>query len=257
MIDLHSHILYDVDDGARTLDDSLAIGRTAAASGTTVIAATPHSPSSSASRHYDPALIRERSAEISSLLKAEGIELEIVPGTEICYDGSVVERLRRGQLLTYGTSRTVLVEIYLDSIPQFFDTVLFELQTAGYRVLLAHPERITDIQHDPNRLIPLVERGVLMQLTAEALVGAQGGRIQRLAQTLVSHHMVHIIASDAHGIRIRPPNLALAYEEAAKIIGSEAAQKLVKDYPAAILADTPIRAPQPIPVKQHFPWRGR
>src|SRR5215208_5434543 len=108
MIDLHSHILYDLDDGALTLAESLAMARMAAADGTRVLVATPHGPGSSACRHYDPALIRARVGEVNAALADEQIALEIVAGTEICYDSDVVERLKRGELLTYRHSRSIL-----------------------------------------------------------------------------------------------------------------------------------------------------
>src|SRR5215218_3894167 len=101
MIDLHSHILYDMDDGALTLDESLAMARMAAADGTRVLAATPHGPGSSACRHYDLALIQARLGQIKAALAAEKIALELVAGTEICYEADVVERLKRGEILTY------------------------------------------------------------------------------------------------------------------------------------------------------------
>src|SRR5512134_509816 len=105
MIDLHSHILYDMDDGALTLDESLAMARMAAADGTRVLVATPHGPGSSACRYYDLALIRARLGKINAALAAEKIALELVSGTEICYDSDVVGLLKRGELLTYGQSR--------------------------------------------------------------------------------------------------------------------------------------------------------
>src|SRR5215216_7782443 len=104
MIDLHSHILHNIDDGALTPAESLAMARMAAADGTRVLAATPHGPGSSACRHYDLALIHARVGEINAALAAEQIALELVVGTEICYESDVVERLKRGQLLTYGNT---------------------------------------------------------------------------------------------------------------------------------------------------------
>src|SRR5262245_7376385 len=142
MIDLHSHILPGLDDGAATLEEALAIGRMAAADGILTIAATPHSPASTASRRYDPTLIREQVAALNAALAAEALDLTVVAGTEICYDGDLVGQLRRGALLPYGASRTVLLELPHDTLPPAIDQALFALQIAGYRVVLAHPERI-------------------------------------------------------------------------------------------------------------------
>jgi protein-tyrosine phosphatase len=258
MIDLHSHILYDIDDGAVTLAESLAMARMAVADGTRVLVATPHSPGSSGSRHYDPALIRARVAELNTALAAEQVALELVAGTEICYDAGVVERLKRGELLTYGQSRTILLELAHNNLPPMLERTLFSIQVSGYRVVLAHPERIIEVQQDPNRLLPLIERGVLMQITAAALLGQQGERLQTTATTLLTHGMVHIIASDTHGLPPRrPPLLAAARDRAAALIGQAAAAALVESNPSAVLYGQPLRLVQPRPVAQQHGWIRR
>jgi protein-tyrosine phosphatase len=254
MIDLHSHILPDLDDGAATLAEALALGRMAAADGISTIAATPHSPASIASRHYNATLIRERVAALNAALAAEAIGLTVIAGTEICYDGNLVERLRDGALLPYGTSRAVLLELPHDTLPPAIDQALFALQVAGYRVVLAHPERIAAVQRDPNVLLPLIERGALMQLTAEALTGQQGPRLRAAAETLLTHSMAHVLASDAHGLPPRrPPLLSAARDRAIALLGPAAAA-LVTTIPAAILQGAPLRLDAPRPVARAR-WR--
>jgi protein-tyrosine phosphatase len=258
MIDLHSHILYDMDDGALTLDESLAMARMATADGTRVLVATPHGPGSSACRHYDPALIRARVSTINAALAAEQIALKLVTGTEICYDSDVVELLKRGELLTYGQSRTILLELSHNTLPPMLESMLFNVQVAGYRIVLAHPERIVEVQRDPNRLLPLIERGVLMQLTAAALLGEQGQRLQTAAETLLTHGMAHILASDTHGLPPRrPPLLAAARDRAAALIGSVAATALVTGNPAAVLHGQPLRLAPARPITQQHGWLRR
>jgi protein-tyrosine phosphatase len=248
MIDLHSHILPDLDDGVATLAEALALGRMAAADGIRTIAATPHSPASTASRRYDPSVIREQVAALNATLAAEAIDLTVIAGTEICYDGDLVERLRSGALLSYGASRAVLLELRYDTLPSAIDQALFALQIAGYRVVLAHPERIAAVQRDPNVLLPLIERGTLMQLTAEALTGQQGQRLQAAAETLLTHGMAHVLASDAHGVPPRrAPILSAARDRAVALLGPSAAA-LVTTTPAAILQDAPLHLGTPRPI---------
>jgi protein-tyrosine phosphatase len=254
MIDLHSHILPGLDDGAATLEQSLALCRMAAADGTRTLAATPHSPASTASRHYDPALIREQVAALNTTLTAEGVDLEVIAGTEICYDDDLAGQLRRGALLPYGASHAVLLELPHTALPAMLDQMLFALQAAGYRVVLAHPERIAAVQHDPNVLLPLIERGGLIQLTAEALTGGQGQRLRAAAETLLTHGMAHLLASDAHGLPPRrPPILSAARDRAAALIGPDATA-LVTTTPAAILHDAPLHLAPPRPVARAG-WR--
>jgi len=258
MIDIHSHILYDIDDGAVTLAESLAMARMAAADGTRVLVATPHGPGSSVSRNYDPALIHARIAEINAALTTEQVALEIVSGTEIAYEADVLERLKRGELLTYGQSRTILLELAHNTMPPMLENTLFNLQISGYRVVLAHHERIVEVQQDPNRLLPLIERGVLMQLTAAALLGQQGERLQTVATTLLTHGMAHILASDTHGLPPRrPPLLAAARDHAATLIGQAAATALVENNPAAVVYGQPLRPAPPRPVAQQHGWLRR
>ena len=252
MIDLHSHILYDLDDGALTLPESLAMAQLAAADGVRVIAATPHGPGSTACRAYSPALIRERIGILNAALRNEGLPIEVVGGTEICYSSDVVDRLKRDELLAYGRSRTILLELAHNTIPATLDTALFNLQVAGYRIVLAHPERIIEVQQDPNRLLPLIERGILMQITAEALLGRQGERLRSTAETLVTHGMGHLLASDAHGVPPRrPPTLAAARERAAELIGQPAAVAMVTTTPAAVLQGQQLKIPPPRRVERH------
>jgi protein-tyrosine phosphatase len=251
MIDLHSHILFDLDDGALTLAESLAMAEIAARDGTQVIAATPHGPGSSACRFYDPTEIRARVAKLNAALAAEHIPLEVVAGTEICYGAGVIERLKRGELLTYGDSKSILLELAQNTLPPGLNNVIFNLQVAGFRIVLAHPERIVEVQQNPNLLLPLIERGVLMQITADALVGGQGERLRGTAETLLTHGMAHLIASDTHGVAPRrTPRLAPARERAAALVGADAAAALVAATPAAVLHGQPIRIPTPRPVER-------
>jgi protein-tyrosine phosphatase len=230
----------------------------AAGSGTRVIAATPHSPGSSACRRYDPEHIRALVDDLNARLAAEGIPLDVVPGTEICYGPGIVERLERGELLTYGRGRSILLELDHNTMPPAFENALFSLQIAGYRVVLAHPERIVEVQHDPNCLLPLIERGVLMQITAAGLLGEQGQRLRTTAETLLTHGMAHILASDTHGVPPRrPPRLDAAAERAAALIGQPAATALVTTTPAAVLHGQPLRPAPPRPVTHQHGWLRR
>jgi protein-tyrosine phosphatase len=249
MIDLHSHILHGLDDGARTLEESLAMARLAVADGITVMAATPHSPASTACLIYEPAVIRARTSRLMAALAAEGIALQVVVGTEIAYEPAMAEKLNRGMLLPYVGTRTVLLEPPWGRLPANFAAAVFTIQLAGYRVLLAHPERLADVQEDPNVLVPLVERGVLVQLTAQALTGGQGDSMRELSETLLLHGLVHVLASDAHGPSPRRvPALAFARQRAADLLGEAAATALVYDTPRALLDGLAIQLPTPQPI---------
>jgi protein-tyrosine phosphatase len=255
LIDLHSHILHAVDDGARTLADAVAMARASVAQGVTIMAATPHGHSSaSAWAGYSVVKLYDRIEELRAALRAERIALELVPGTEIFGEPGAVERLRRGELLPYGESRAVLVEFPLGIAQAAAEQVVVAFQLAGHRVVIAHPERYRFVQDDPNSLSPMVERGALMQLTGDALVGNQGERMRHLAETMLTHGLVQIIASDAHGPHHnRLPNMGQARERAIELIGADATDLLTQQIPAAVLSDGPLTPTTPQKVQR---WGG-
>ncbi|NTU81163.1 MAG: hypothetical protein HGA45_17570 [Chloroflexales bacterium] len=252
---MHSHILHAVDDGSRTLAEAVAMARAAADQGVSVMVATPHGHSSvSAWAGYSTLKVQDRLDELRAALRAARIALEVVAGTEIFGELESLERLRVGQLLPYGESRAVLVEFPLGVVRLAAEHVVFAFQLAGYRVVIAHPERYRYVQDDPNSLIPLVERGALMQLTSDALLGNQGERLRRLSETMLTHGMVQIIATDAHGPHYnRLPNLGQAHARAAQLVGADIADLLTRRIPAAVLSDGPIAPAAPQKVRR---WPG-
>jgi protein-tyrosine phosphatase len=247
MIDLHCHILHDIDDGPETLEASLGMARMAVEDGITIVAATPHGRSSSSvSRRYSVDRLHTRLNELRSALAQERLPLKLIAGTEIFFEGDLPERLKAGELLTYGTSQTVLIEFPGNILPAALEQGIFAVQLAGYRVLVAHPERIKAVQKDPNVLIPLIERGALMQLTADALLGSQGDKMQQLCETLLTHGMAHVLASDAHGPHVqRLLQLSSAHQRATELLGKKAADTLVRQTPAALLVDRMPELPEP------------
>lgn len=254
MIDLHSHILHAVDDGAQTLADAVLMARAAAAQGVTAMAATPHGHSSAGSwAGYSPVKLYDRLEELRAALAAAGVALELVPGTEIYGEPGAVERLRARELLPYGESRAVLVEFPLGVTRAAAEQIVFAFQLAGHRVVVAHPERYRFVQDDPNALAPLVERGALMQLTGDALLGNQGERLQHMAETLLGHGLVQVLATDAHGPHFRRlPNLGEARARAARLVGDAAADLITRQIPAAVLGDGLIAPIAPAKVRR---WR--
>ncbi len=256
MIDLHAHILHAVDDGARTLAEAVAMARASVAQGVTTIAATPHGHSSvSAWAGYSVIKLHDRLDELRAALRAERIALELVPGTEIFGEPGAVERLRQGELLPYGESKAVLVEFHFGITQAAAEQVVFAFQRARHRVVIAHPERYRFVQDDPNSLSPMIERGVLMQLTGDALVGNQGEGMRHLAETLLTHGLIQIIASDAHGPHHnRLPNMGQARARANELIGVDATDLLTQHIPAAVLNDGLIAPATPQQVQR---WSGR
>jgi protein-tyrosine phosphatase len=246
-IDLHSHVLPGIDDGAESTADALAMARLAAADGTGTIAATPH-----VSPRY-----RTRAAEMSEgvvalndALSREGIPVRVVAGAEIApallpvMDDGEIERL------TLGGGPYLLVEAPLRAVGEELEEAVTELIGAGHGVVLAHPERAPSFQRDPARLAALVERGALCSVTAAALTGRFGGHVRAFADRLLEDGLVHNLASDAHDPIGRPPEIWSHVAAAAhRLDGLERqAPWLVEEVPGAVLAGDSL-PPRPSAVR--------
>ncbi len=244
MIDLHHHLLPGIDDGPATLEESVAAARHAAADGVRTITATPHVREDHPK--VRPHELARRCEELQLRLDASEIPIEVVPAGEVDLlwaQEAADEDLR---LVSYAQKGLdLLVETPYGPLPATFEQRLFELQTKGYRLLLAHPERNPTFRSDPARLAALVDRGILLQVTAGALVdGGRSSSSRRLAQHMLESGLAHVIASDSHGSGIRRGALSNAVAAAAKRVG-ERAEWMVTAAPAAILAGDRLEPPPP------------
>lgn len=235
MIDLHSHILPGVDDGARSMEDSLEIARAAVADGIEVIAATPHV------RDDWPTgvgVMEDCVSELRAELDAAAIPLDVRTGGEIASEW--IPRLSEDELARFGLGgnpRYLLVETPYYGWPRALADRLFFLRAQGINPVLAHPERNAEVQANSERVKRLVEGGVLVQVTAASIDGRIGRRPQECARRLLDAGLVHMLASDAHHASVREVGMS----SAARAIGHGAlAQWLTYDVPSAILADEPL-----------------
>lgn len=240
MIDLHCHILPGIDDGPRRTEDSIELARAHAREGVRTVVATPHLRDD-----YPRARPDEVAARCSALggeLRSAGVQLELVPGGEADIVWALKaddDELRLASIGQRGTD--LLVETPYGALPPSFEELLFRLNLRRYRILLAHPERNPTFQRDPMRLAGLAQRDVLIQVTAASLAGRPSrSRSARLAHSLVTEGLAHVLASDAHGPEIRGrPGLATALEVGRKLVGGRA-DWMVTEAPAAVLAGDPL-----------------
>jgi protein-tyrosine phosphatase len=234
MIDIHSHILPDLDDGARDLDESLEMIRIAAADGIRTMVATPHMLHGAFPVTVEAA--RDRYRQLTAAVREEGIAMEILLGGEIHLDVDILGSLRDGQALTLGEKgRTVLLELPTTSIPTGTHDVIFEMQTEGYRVVIAHPERNDELAGNLERVVKMRDRGVWMQVTARSVTGGFGLHARRVARKMAKQGLIDVLASDAHGARGRVPVLSEALQWISKKVGAEEAEALVNRNPARLL----------------------
>jgi protein-tyrosine phosphatase len=247
MIDLHSHLLPGIDDGPPDLEHSVALARAAADQGTRVLAATPHL------RADFPAVVPDelpgRCEEVRAAIRDAGIDLEVVQGGEAGVMWAVHaedHELRAGSYGGRGTD--LLIESPYGGLPGMFDQLVESVANRGYRLLLAHPENNPTFQKSPERVRELVDRGVLIQVTARSLIRPDAKKGPRpVAESLVRQGLVHVLASDAHsGRELRPPALGAGMAAAVELVGEARARWMVEDAPAAIVAGEPLPEAPPI-----------
>jgi len=245
VIDLHSHLLPGIDDGVRTIAESLDLLRAAHEDGIARIAATPH-----VREDYPttPAEMELRLAEVCGAAREAAIPVEVLPGGEL--DLEFAARLDDADLRRFGLGgrpSLLLLEFPYLGWPLQLADLVFDLQLRGFRIVLAHPERNVDVQHEPERLRPLVDSGVVVQLTAASLDGRLGGAPRAAAKRLIDSRLAHLLASDAHAPDVRSVGLSRAREAA----GDDAvARWLTEDVPAALLAGDAL------PARPESPRRG-
>lgn len=228
MIDLHSHVLPGLDDGAADLAESVALGRFLAASGVRVLAATPHVRDDFPTR---PEQMRAELARVQAAFAAEGIDVAVVAGGEIALEQLALLDTDTLRAFAIGEgSRFLLVEFPHDDFPVSLAESIQALHDRGFIAILAHPERNSIVQSAPQRLVGFLEAGALIQVTAGSLTGAFGQSSAVAGRSLVETGLVQIVASDSHHPGGRP-TVADALAHVPRGLGNW----LAHEAPAAIL----------------------
>jgi protein-tyrosine phosphatase len=239
VIDVHSHVLPGVDDGAKTLEDAVAMCRMAAAAGTTTIVATPHMLHPQF--HVPGALARAKCDELRAALAAAAVPIELVLAGEIHWSEQVEAGLASGELLPLCEKRRyILFELPSSHVPGLFREVCWRMHLAGIYPVLAHPERNAEFCEHPERLEPYHDAGVLVQVTAMSLTGDFGRRARKVSERWVEGGFVDLLASDGHSCRSRPPVMDQGAKAVRKIAGESAEQWLTREAPRRVLAGEPV-----------------
>lgn len=235
MIDLHCHILAGIDDGAKSVEDSLEMARAAVNEGIDTIIATPHHKNG----RYENSkqLIIEKTAELNEVLKAENIPLTILPGQEPAIHGELLNGITLGDVSTLNNTQYIFIELPAGHVPRYTDKLLYDLQMEGKIPVIVHPERNQEIIERPEILYQLIKNGALSQVTASSICGIFGKRIKSFSEQLIEANLTHFIASDAHNTNKRGFQMAHAYDHINTRYGvdmvfffKENAELLVKDH---------------------------
>lgn len=236
MIDLHSHLLPGVDDGAQTLDEALALARSAVADGIRIAALTPHVHPG----RYDNDLpsLRARFLAFQDALIAAEIPLEIRLAGEVRLGFEALSMLLEDRVPFLGTVdgyRIMLLEFPHQGIPVGAEQFVEKMFKLRVRPLIAHPERNKSVMQDPLRLGGFLDAGCWLQLTAGSIAGRFGEPVQKTAAFILRQRWAQVIATDAHNLEHRPPHLTEGVQAAAAIVGEKRARAMVSDFPAQIL----------------------
>ena len=247
MIDFHSHIVYDVDDGSRNIDESLKILKEAEEAGFNKIILTPHYMEDYYTVPKNE--IKEKIEELKELCIKENINIELYQGNEIYISNSIKEFIEEEKATSLNESRYVLFETPMNLEPQNLLEVIYKLKEMGKIPVLAHPERYSFIQSDPNKLLELYEYGVLFQANYGSIVGQYGQNAEKTVKLLLKNNFIHFLGSDVHRTNSAYMLIPDAIESLGKIISKEKIEELTTINIDKVINDEEIEKEEPIKIK--------
>ncbi|WP_168121097.1 CpsB/CapC family capsule biosynthesis tyrosine phosphatase [Paenibacillus sp. HB172176] len=250
MIDIHTHILPGVDDGAADWEATLAMARAAVQDGITIVVATPHHANG---RYKNPAReVRLLVAEANQKLQEASISLQILAGQEIRMHDSLLESWDQEELLTLADSSYMLIEFPSANVPKHTEELFHELKVMGIVPVIAHPERNAELAGNHDRLAALLEHGALAQVTSHSLLGGFGKAVERTAWSFMKRGLVQFVSSDAHHVERRGFLLQEAYKRVGQRVGKDAELSL-KENADFLLQNKAIAVP---PSDERTPQRS-
>jgi protein-tyrosine phosphatase len=247
MIDIHHHLLYGIDDGPATIEESIVMAKMAVEDGITRVVCTPHA---SDRYSFNPQENAARMANLRAALEREDVPLLLGQGCDFHINRDNLKDAKENRAkYTINGKQYLLIEFLDHCIPIGLEKILFELGCAGLIAILTHPERNLVLQRSPDRMKQWIENGLLIQVTAASVLGRFGKKAQSMAKRLLDDRWVHVLATDAHSSKGRPPRMRECFEQVANSYGQETATRLCVTNPGAIFRGDPLGAqPEPIGV---------
>lgn len=230
MIDIHNHIIYGVDDGSRSIDESLEMVNLYKKAGFSEIIATSHYDKSRYITHPDD--IIKKADILNNRFEKEGIDFKIYPGQEIQVEVDTLEKIKNGEVLSLNNSRYVLCELSFASKPNFLKDLIYQMQLEGYVPIIAHAERYPYVSEDINWLLDFIKMGALIQVNYSSIKSHRD-----TMRRLLERNMVHIIATDAHQSKWRSPYIVECKDEIIDIVGEDKFDKLSRINPNLVIED--------------------
>ena len=243
MVDIHHHLLWGLDDGAKDLETSIAMAKASAADGVTHVVCTPHA---NGTYEYRPEVNAAKVTELQAALDADGVPLQVGIGCDfhLSYDNIVEAKDNPAKFSVNGLGY-LMVEIPDFGVPRGLSETFYELQLVGLTPVLTHPERNPTLQQDINRLAEWMRGGVLVQVTGDSVTGRMGKTAEKMAHQLLAKKWVHFLATDAHNVSSRPPRLSEARDVVARKYGADYAERLTTANPRAVFDGKPFEPDEP------------
>lgn len=240
MIDIHNHLLPLLDDGCRNFEDSIKALFEAETKGIKEVILTPHyiKGSNFSSNNKEKKKLLEK---LQKQVKEKNIKVKLYLGNEIYFDNDIEELIKNDEVMTLNHSRYILFELPMSNKVNNLKEVIFDLRSKGLVPILAHPERYSYYQNNPEELISLIEQGCLLQGNLGSLIGLYGKRSKKCLKVLLKHNLIHFMASDVHHAKSK--NYILLNEsliQLQKLIGKEDAKELIENNPLKIIKNKEI-----------------
>ncbi|MBL7926823.1 MAG: capsular biosynthesis protein [Bacteroidia bacterium] len=208
--DIHSHLIPGIDDGAKTMDETLDLIKAQYALGIRKFVTTPHIMSDFFKN--TPEIINGGLAEVKNTLKSEAINVQINAAAEYYIDDGFIQKLENQPLLTFG-DKYLLVEISYINCPDNIFDIFFKIQLHGYKVVLAHPERYPYWYKNFEMYQNIRDRGILLQLNINSITGYYGGGAKITAEKLIDQGLIDLIGSDMHHTKHAEAMERVCYEK--------------------------------------------
>lgn len=243
MIDFHTHILPNIDDGARNIEETIQLMQEAQQAGFEAIIATSHYMEG-----YYETDVSGREIWMNAIyqkLQEENIDLKLYLGNEIYLSDNIISLLEEGKASTINNTSYVLFEMPLNIEPLNLYHVVYEMLQYKIVPILAHPERYTFVQQDPELIYDLIEKGVLMQSNYASIIGYYGSKAQVIVKKFLESNMVHFLGSDVHRSNTIYPRIPQILEQLVQMIGKEKLEELTTTNPKLVLQNKRIDFEEP------------